>query len=91
MTPLKKIAAGVAALTVIASGATAVGYNIDRPAWHSELQELEEQVASNSRTLALQRWEYLEAKRLNSGLTVAEKAVYCELSALLGFQGVGCR
>ena len=41
--------------------------------------------------LALQRFEYLEAKQKRGGLTVQERLKLCELAAQLKFRVGGCR
>lgn len=60
------------------------------PVLSRDIEPLATQVAANSQSLALQRWQYLEAKRQNQGLTPNERLEYCALSRQLGFQGVGC-
>ena len=81
-----------AALVAGISGAWAgLDYLGIRPVLSREIVPLEAQVASNSQSIALQRWQYLHAKRQNVGLDASEQAEYCALSRQLGFQGVGCR
>lgn len=60
------------------------------PVLSRDLEPIAQQVASNSQTLALQRWQYLEAKRQNQGLTASERVEFCALSRQLGLRGEGC-
>lgn len=55
-----------------------------------EARELEEQVQANTSTLLLQRWQFLETKRVNQGLSAIERVEYCHISRQLGLQGQGC-
>jgi len=48
------------------------------------------QTQANTKSLMLQRWQILDAKRKNQGLTTEEKFEYCEISGQLGFRGEGC-
>jgi len=55
-----------------------------------EARELEEQVQANTSTLMLQRWQLLNTKRTNQGLTASELVEFCHISRELGLQGQGC-
>lgn len=61
-----------------------------RPFTNGEAAELSLQVASNTTAILLQRWQYLEALRINRGLTVQQRLEYCQISHKLGFKGEGC-
>ena len=91
-------AARIAALIGIATagmglmGASwaALDYLDVRPVISRELKAVEQQVASNSATLALQRWQYLDTKRQTQGLNGSEAVEFCKLSRVLGLRGTGC-
>lgn len=55
-----------------------------------EARELEEQVQANTGALLLQRWQLLNTKRINQGLTASELVEFCHISRQLGLQGQGC-
>lgn len=61
-----------------------------RPVFAFQLEEVRELAQSNSETLALQRWQYLDAKKRNQGLDAGEQFEYCKLSKQLGLVGIGC-
>ena len=86
----EKLLAGAAVITALGVVIGALEYFGARPVLSGELRELVIQVAANTRASQLQRWQYLHAKKVNQGLDTYEQAEYCELSRLLGFQGVGC-
>tara|TARA_R110000772_G_C13168770_1_gene426811 strand:+ start:522 stop:770 length:249 start_codon:yes stop_codon:yes gene_type:complete len=48
------------------------------------------QVQSNTEAILLQKWQYLETKRIKEGLTPSEKFQYCNISRQLGYKGEGC-
>ena len=62
-----------------------------RPVVSRELRVVKEQVASNTTALALQRWQWLNARRQNQGLTPSELVEFCKLSFILGLRSDGCR
>jgi hypothetical protein len=92
---VKRAAAVCAVLTGSLAAVTASWAALDylgvRPVIVRELAPLAQQVASNTRSLQLQRWPYLAAKARAGGLTIEERAEFCALSRLLGFQVAGCR
>lgn len=61
-----------------------------RPVLSRDFNDLATQVASNSQTLALQKWQFLKAKKENQGLTPSEQVEFCALSRQLGLKGEGC-
>lgn len=81
----------VTALSVTVGGVFAgLEYTGLRPVVLKEFAELQLQVQSNSQTLALQRWQWLNEKRRIQGLSIIEQIEYCKLSRLLGIRGEGC-
>lgn len=75
-------AAGVLWTTLISIGMA--------PVLSKDFDVLKQQVASNSQTLALQRWQFLNTKRQNEGLSPSEMVEFCALSRQLGLKGQGC-
>jgi hypothetical protein len=69
---------------------TATNYMGVRPYTNGEAAVIEKQVLANTTSILLQRWQYLDAKIRNQLLTPQEKLEYCQISAQLGFQGMGC-
>ena len=61
-----------------------------KPVFAYQLEEVRQLAQSNSNTLALQRWQYLDAKKRNQGLDAGEQFEYCKLSKQLGLLGIGC-
>lgn len=61
-----------------------------RPVISRELKATEVQIAANTRAVQLIRWQVLNAKRQNQGLTASELVEFCELSRALGLRGAGC-
>ena len=61
-----------------------------RPVFAFQLEPYIQLAQSNSDAIALQRWQYLNAKSQNQGLDIAEQLEYCKLSARLGLLGQGC-
>lgn len=60
------------------------------PALAYQLEEVKEIALSNADNLALQRWQYLHAKKQNAGLDAFEQVEYCGLSVQLNLKGIGC-
>lgn len=60
------------------------------PVFAYELDEVIKLAQSNSDAIALQRWQYLNTKKINQGLDTAEQLEYCKLSKRLGLFGQGC-
>lgn len=87
---LKKLLVWLSLPVALAAAAAALDRFNLRPVLASELRQLEEQVASNSRTLALQRWQYLVAKRGRQGLDPFEQAELCLLARELHLASPGC-
>ena len=79
-----------ASLGVLGAAWAGLDYLDVRPVISRELKAVEAQVASNSMTLALQRWQYLNTKRQTQGLSASEAVEYCKLARVLGLQGAGC-
>jgi hypothetical protein len=81
------VTSGTAAAVILFNVAEWTGV---RPVVSSELADVREQVAANTTSLKLQRWQHLDAKRRSTGLDVTERREYCLLSRALGFRGEGC-
>jgi hypothetical protein len=78
--------ASVGVLAILA----AMNYFEIRPIVVKELKATEVRVAANTRAVQLIRWQLLNEKRQNQGLTVSELVEFCELSRALGLKGQGC-
>lgn len=61
-----------------------------RPVVSRDLHPIERQVEANTRSLMLQRWQWLNEKAKLGQLSPRERAEYCQLSRVLGFQVPGC-
>jgi len=91
----KRIAVLAAGVTAIAGGLGVAWATADylrvRPVIVREFDELSEQVAAVTRSVELQRWQFLMAKlRANGRLDPAEQWEFCALGRRLGFQTPGC-
>jgi hypothetical protein len=74
----------------MAATATSLEYFGLRPVTTGEIAEDRAQIAANTRSLQLARWQYLVAKRRNQGLDATEQAELCGLAVALHLRTQGC-
>lgn len=85
-------AAGAVLATAGALGVLwgALTYLDVRPVLSRDLTVIEQQVAANTQSLQLQRWQYLAEKERQGQLSPRERQEFCRLSRALGFKVRGC-
>lgn len=89
---IKKISAAVTGLiAIIVAVWGALSYLDVRPVLSRDIKPIEMQVAANTTSIQLQRWQYLNEKLHHGGLTPPERLEYCQLSAKLGFKVPECQ
>lgn len=78
------------AIAVVGAAWGGLDYLGVRPALISEVREVKTELAAVSQSVWLSRWQLLNAKRQNQGLTAEEQVEFCKISRLLGLRGAGC-
>lgn len=80
---------GLAVGAVVATTAV-LDYLGVRPVLSREIVPLVEEIAANTSAVQLIRWQLLEQRRINQGLSPTERVEFCALSRRLGLRGEGC-